>query len=401
MRRHPTLFLILFLITTAIACQGLSTLSETAVSSAVDVNTDQIVQEAVATVIAQLPEPVISPAINEDTLSPISESLLGMDMALQDALIHVYEQVNPSVVHILVSVDDIPVPIGSGSGFVYDSDGHIVTNNHVVADGDSFEVVFADGVRQNATVVGTDIDSDLAVIRVDALPPNVEPVSLSNSNLLQVGQFAIAIGNPFGEVGSMSIGIISGLGRTIQSQRLTEDGGRYTLPQVIQTDAAINPGNSGGPLLNLAGEVIGVNSSILTRTGENSGVGFSIPVNAVSRIVPSLIANGRYTYPYIGISMRSAASLTQELLESTGIGNTPGVYVTIVMADTPAAEAGLIGVTGPGGDLITAVDGDPIRSSDDLISYLIFETEVNQIINLTVLRDNEEIMIPLKLGARP
>ncbi len=180
----------------------------------------------------------------------------------------------------------------------------------------------------------------LGVLKVDDLPENVQPVSLGDSKALQVGQFVVAIGNPFGEAGSMSIGVISGLGRTLESQRIAEGGGRYSLPEVIQTDAAINPGNSGGPLLNLEGEVIGVNSAISTRTGTNSGVGFSIPVNAVKQIVPKLISDGEYVYPYMGIRM---LSLDLDLQEQLSLPQTNGAYVTEVTADSPAEDAGLIG----------------------------------------------------------
>jgi 2-alkenal reductase len=322
-----------------------------------------------------------------------------MSRDLEESFINVYQRINPSVVHIFVYTNQFDVPIGSGSGFVLDNEGHIVTNNHVVATGDEFEVSFADGSRRSADLIGTDVDSDLAVIQVRSLPSNVQPVPLADSAELQVGQFVIAIGNPFGEEGSMSFGIISALGRTIDSQRTIDGGGRYSLPQVIQTDAAINPGNSGGPLLNLDGEVIGVNSSILTRSGTNSGVGFSIPVNAVKRIAPSLISNGSYTYPYLGISM--AGSLDLETQQELDLPDTNGVYVTNVVPDTPADRAGLIGEIGPGGDFIRAIDGQRIKDSSELISYLVFETEVGQTIELSVLRDNEEIVVPLILGARP
>jgi 2-alkenal reductase len=196
----------------------------------------------------------------------------------------------------------------------------------------------------------------------------------------------------------MSVGIISGLGRTLLSQRVTENGGRYSLPQVIQTDAAINPGNSGGPLLNMDGEVIGVNSAILTETGVNSGVGYTIPINAVKRVVPALIADGQYAYPFIGISMWTLDITLQEELDAPQIA---GAYVRNVAPGTPADEAGLIGEDGPGGDLIVAVNGEPIMTSDDLISYLVFETVVGQTVDLTVIRDGQEIVLPLTLGERP
>ncbi len=387
LRQYPLLFIIILLALTAGACQiGGSE------PPAAEINTDAIVQEAVATVQAQLPQPT-SQAVVETSLPAVSQDL-------ESALINIYQRVNPAVVHIRVftGTDDFNIPLGTGSGFVYDNDGHIVTNNHVVTDGDSFEVVFADGSRSEAVIVGTDVDSDLAVIKADTLPEGVEPVALGNSASVQVGEFVAAIGNPFDETGSMSVGFVSGLGRTLLSQRISDNGGRYSLPQVIQTDAAINPGNSGGPLLNLESEVIGVNSAILTETGVNSGVGYTIPVNAVKKIIPALIAEGEYVYPFIGIRMLTLDITLQEQLE---LSQGAGAYITNVSPDTPADDAGLIGAEGPGGDLIVAINGQPITTSDDLISYLVFETVVGQTVDLTVYRDGEELVLPLTLGARP
>jgi 2-alkenal reductase len=371
----------------------------------VEVDTAAIVSEVVATIAAQqaalpLPTPEIVAAV--ETTTETTTAVLGND--LEANLIDIYERVNPAVVSIFV-FDSTGQVEGSGSGFVIDTAGHVVTNNHVVAGSDGLEVVFANGERRAAELIGTDIDSDLAVIQLESLPDGVIPVPLGDSNDIAVGQFVVAIGNPFGEAGSMSVGIVSGLGRTLSSQRLAEGGGRYSLPRVIQTDAAINPGNSGGPLLNLRGEVVGVNSAIRTSTGTNSGVGFSIPVNAVNRVVPVLISEGAYTYPFMGISMTSIDLARQERLE---LPQTAGAYVTAVSAGTPAEAAGMVasGITDlgeplPGGDLIIAVDGTPVGNPDDLISFLVFETEVGQTINLTVIRNGEEMNIPLTLGERP
>jgi 2-alkenal reductase len=237
------------------------------------------------------------------------------------------------------------------------------------------------------------------------MPAGVQPLILGDSDNVRVGQFVVAIGNPFAEAGSLSLGIVSGLGRTLTSDRIAEGGGRYSLPQVIQTDAAINPGNSGGPLLNLAGEVVGVNSAISTSTGTNSGVGFSIPVNAVRRIIPALIADGAYQYTYMGVRMSALDLATQAAL---GLPQVTGAYVTDVTSDSPAAAAGLrpSGVTNlnellPGGDLIIAADGRPIGNPDELISFLVFNTEVGQTITLTLIRDGQQLDVPLTLGQRP
>lgn len=388
LRQYPIVFIITILLLTAVACQIGGSSSQ---PPAAEIDTEAIVQEAVATVQAQLPQPV----------QPVVETNLpAADLGLETALINIYQRVNPAVVHIRVftGTEDFNIPLGTGSGFLYDNEGHIVTNNHVVTDGDSFEVVFDDGTRVAATIVGTDVDSDLAVIQVKSVPEGVSPVVLGDSSAVQVGEFVAAIGNPFDETGSMSVGIISGLGRTLLSQRVTENGGRYSLPQVIQTDAAINPGNSGGPLLNMEGQVIGVNSAILTETGVNSGVGYTIPVNAVKRVVPALITDGQYVYPFIGIRMLTLDITLQDELQ---LSQTSGAYITDVSPETPAANAGLIGVEGPGGDLIVAIDGQPITTSDDLISYLVFETIVGQTVDLTVVRDGQEINLPLTLGERP
>ncbi|MEZ4644496.1 MAG: trypsin-like peptidase domain-containing protein [Chloroflexota bacterium] len=384
-RQHPVFVLMSVLLLAALACQAPTALQEQTIDN------DAVVAAAVATVEAQMPET----RVNATAMGAASITAVSSD--LEATLIDLYERVNPAVVYIIVQ-SDFGVTLGSGSGFLYDTEGHIVTNNHVVADGVGLEVVFWNGTRSQATIIGTDIDSDLAVIQADTVPEGVQPIPLGDSDVLRPGQFVVTIGNPFGEVGSMSIGIVSGLGRTLESQRVPDGGGRYSLPRVLQTDAAINPGNSGGPLLNLSGEVVGVNSAILTTTGTNSGVGFSIPVAAVSRIVPTLIEDGSYTYPYIGISMAPALDL--QTLDQLDLPPN-GVYVTSVVADTPAAEAGLIGNAGPGGDYILAVDGIAIRDSSELISYLVFETEVGQTIELTVLRGDEEIIVPLTLGARP
>jgi S1-C subfamily serine protease len=359
-----------------------------------------LVESIVATVIAQIPQQVDPSPTAEPIPTVTNVQAAPFDLTLEQQLIDIYRRINPSVVHIFVydEIEGTSLPLGTGSGFVFDQEGHIVTNNHVVTEGDAFEIVFSNGLRRNATLVGSDVDSDLGVLKVDELPEDIVPISLNDSDNLSVGQFVIAIGNPFGEAGSMSVGIISGLGRTLESQRIAEGGGRYSLPEVIQTDAAINPGNSGGPLLDLAGKVIGVNSAISTRTGTNSGVGFSIPVNAVKRIVPRLITDGSYVYPFIGIRM---LTLNLELQEQLELTQATGAYVTEVTENSPASDSGLIGANGPGGDLIIAVDETEVISSDDLIAYLVFETEVGQTVNLTVVRDGEENVVPLTLGERP
>ncbi|GJM42582.1 MAG: 2-alkenal reductase [Ardenticatenaceae bacterium] len=390
---NPIFVILALIVLVSLGCQASTLLPTSGTNVSVGIDDEEVVAAAVATISAQAEViDISSPAQSTDVVTA----------DLENQFIEIYNRVNPAVVHIFV-FDEDRLFVGTGSGFVVDSDGNIVTNNHVVAGGAEFEVVFSSGERSRATLSGADVDSDLAVIQVNNLPSNIQPVPLGNSGSLQVGQFVIAIGNPFGETGSMSIGIISGLGRTIESQRVVS-GGNFSIPQVIQTDAAINPGNSGGPLLNLNGEVIGVNSAILSTSGANSGVGYSIPVNAVRNIAPALIADGEYIYPYLGISMWPQA-FTIRQLEALELPPN-GVYVTGVIEDAPAAEAGLIGHNlsisfTDDGDYITAINNQPVRDSDDLLSYLVFETTVGEIVELTVIRDGEEIKLPLTLGERP
>jgi S1-C subfamily serine protease len=322
-------------------------------------------------------------------------SRLASSNDLEASLIQVYQNTNPSVVYIIT-------PSGSGSGFVYSQDGMIVTNNHVVAGTRSFEVVFANGDRQRASLVGADTDGDLAVIQVEQLPEGVSPLSLAEADSLQVGQFVVAIGNPFGEQGSMTLGIVSALGRSLPSQRGLTTGSTYSLPEVIQTDAPINPGNSGGPLLSLDGQVVGVNAAIASQTGTNSGVGFSIPVSAVRLIVPGLIQDGKYEYPYMGAGFDPEISLEEEA--QFGLQQTQGAYVLNVTPGSPADRAGLVAAdpnTGRGGDLIIAIDGQSIHNFSDLNSYLVFHSSIGQTIEIAALRDGKQMTLQLTLGSRP
>ncbi|UCG23224.1 MAG: trypsin-like peptidase domain-containing protein [Chloroflexota bacterium] len=355
-----------------------------------DFDLGTVVSTVVEEVEARLAERQPQPVMNEEPTPEITGD------ALQNGLIDLYRRANPAVVFIIVP------PIGSGSGFVFSQDGYIVTNNHVVENGREYEVVFAGGERRDAELVGADVDSDLAVIKVDALPDGVQPLPLGSSDDLAVGQFVVAIGNPFGEQGSMSLGIVSGLGRSLRSQRELQTGSSYSLPQVVQTDAPINPGNSGGPLLNLDGEVVGVNSAIASTSGSNSGVGFSIPVKAVRRIVPSLIDDGSFEYPYMGAAFEDEISLDDQ--NTFDLPQTSGAYVVSITDGSPADEAGLraaSGTTGRGGDLIIAIDENPIVDFDDLNSYLALETVVGQTILIRVLRDGQTLDLPLTLGERP
>jgi len=299
------------------------------------------------------------------------------------------------------------VELSLGSGFVIDNDGHIVTNHHVVEGGDNFEVDFSNGLKVPGQLLGSDPTADLAVIKVNVASDQLTAVPFGDSDRVQVGQRVIAIGNPFGLSGTMTIGIVSGLDRILESNVTAPGGGSFSAPDIIQTDAAINPGNSGGPLLNLNGEVIGVNKAIESETGVNSGIGFSIASNTVKKIVPALIAEGKYTYPYLGVS--SLDDLTLAQIEALNLPRTTGVYVTGVMSGGPADQAGVRAGSRPtpidgllgGGDLIIAIDGREVKTFSEMLGYLVNNTSVGQTVTLTVLRDGGSLEIPVTLGARP
>jgi 2-alkenal reductase len=362
----------------------------------------------------RIDQPVIEvqEAVPQTTLiAPVISIPAPVDLlASQDTLTGLYENAHNGVVSIRVLT---PTGGGLGSGFVFDRNGHIVTNYHVVADEQDLEVAFASGFKARGRVVGTDLDSDLAVIQVDVPPETLHPLPVGDSDLIQVGQTVVAIGNPFGLEGTMTVGIVSGLGRTLQSLHSTADGGSFTAGDMIQTDASINPGNSGGPLLNLNGEVIGINQAIRTTSyneaGDplNSGVGFAISVNIVKRVVPSLIANGKYDYPYMGIYSNDDITLAEQ--EALGLPQSTGVYVTQVTPNGPADRAGIRGgsrrtsIPGldAGGDLIVGIDDQPVYNFNDMIGYLVREKSPGDIVVLRVLRDGEELEIELTLDKRP
>jgi S1-C subfamily serine protease len=286
-----------------------------------------------------------------------------------------------------------------GSGFIYNEDGYIVTNAHVVQDADRVEVGFLDGSTRRARIVGTDPYTDLAVLKVNKR--GLEPLELADSSKVEVGQRAVAIGNPFGLRSSMTSGIISQKGRSLRTQ------GGFSTPNVLQTDAAINPGNSGGPLMNLRGEVVGVNTAIETNTGTFSGVGFAIPSNTVKNVVPSLIEDENYQHPWLGVS---GIDVNPEIADRMDLENTTGFLVVDVVEDSPADRAGLRAgnrteeINGNpvrlGGDVITGINGEKMRGINDILLYLSRETEVDQEVNLTVIRDGEKLDVPVTLGAR-
>ncbi len=347
--------------------------------------------------------------------------------AHEQVLIRLYQDLLPSVVHVRatqqpgtpdhppvipghpdVSPDDYPwdyLVQGEGSGFVWDREGHVVTNNHLVENADRVTIVFSDREEVAAQVVGLDPSSDLAVLKLDEDKEEARPVTLGDSDALQVGQMAVAIGDPFGQHFSMTTGIISAVGRTISG-----DGVVFSMPGVIQTDASVNPGNSGGPLLDRRGRVIGVNTQIMTRSGFNSGVGFAVPIALVKRVVPALIDEGEYAYSWLGIT---GATLSPDTAEQMDLPrDTGGALILQVSPDSPADRAGLRPsedhytvdrVSYPlGGDVIVGIDGSPIRFMDDLLAFFVGETSPGDRVHLEVIReDGERVTLEVTLGERP
>ncbi len=363
-----------------------------------------------------LQQPVILPDV-----PAVSQTLLQD----QETLAQLYDAISPSVVSIEIAgiptavdfqIPGLPqdqqpqfpggqndqlIPQGQGSGWIYDDQGHIVTNNHVVDGAQQVTVIFYDGTWAEAEVVATDPQADLAVIKVT--PPEGfpwRPLKLSDSSNLKVGHSVVAIGNPFGLESTITTGIISALGRSFPVGGFGEN--RYTLPDVIQTDAAINPGNSGGPLVNLNGELVGVNFAIESGSGSNSGVGFAIPVSIVERVVPAIISDGKYTYPYLGLS---GTSVTPSLARRLELKNTQlGAYVATVIPGGPADAAGLQGAdpdTNKGGYLIVSFNGLNVRSFDNLVALLVTTTNPGDTAQLGIVRDGNEINVDITIGERP
>ena len=329
---------------------------------------------------------------------------------LEGTLEGLYQQVNPGVVSIRVSSANDE---GLGSGFVYDKLGHIITNYHVVENADKVEVDFPSGLKVYGNVVGTDLDSDLAVIKVNVAQDALTPLTLGDSDTALVGQTVVAIGNPYGLSGTMTLGIVSARGRVLDSMRMSSSGSYFSAGDLIQTDASINPGNSGGPLLNLKGEVIGVNRAIqtsgqtLSGGSANTGIGFAISSNILRRVVPSLITTGVYRYPYLGLSSLNSLNLT--IVDALNLPQNTGAYITDIAAGGPADKAGLLGgstqtkVNGlySGGDLIVAVDGREIKEFSELLSYMAVNKAPGDVITFTVIRGGNRVDVPVTLGERP
>lgn len=412
----------------AVACGGSSptaTIAATPPPNTVVVPTPTPQQQAVTS------EVLSSTTSSLPTATTMAEPVAAAELdandivaAQEQVMINIYQDLLPSVVHIRVSSrldtgslspSNPRIPPaqdprdffqqGEGSGFIWDDDGHIVTNNHVIQDADRVIVTFADRVQIEAKVIGTDPDSDLAVLELVEKKEGSRPVTLGDSDTLQVGQMAVAIGNPFGQQFTMTTGIVSALGRTINSSNSA-----FSIPEVVQTDAPINPGNSGGPLLDRFGRVIAINTQIISRSGVSSGVGFAVPISIAKRVIPALIEDGHYDYSWLGItgsSLRSEIAVNMDLPKNTG-----GALIIQVSGDSPADDAGLKGsgesfiIDGiefpSGGDIIVAIDGETITRMADLIAYLVSNTQPGDKVVMEVIRSDEgRIELDVTLGKRP
>lgn len=330
------------------------------------------------------------------------ETILSTKKSL--TLVELFEKSESGVVRIDVDKINSSLETGSlGSGFVFDDLGHIITNAHVVESASSVTITFLDGSQYNAQIIGLDKFTDIAVIKVEEKPRYLHPLQMGDSSTLKVGEQVAAIGNPFGLSGSMTSGIVSQIGRLLPSQ----DTG-FSIPNVIQTDAAINPGNSGGPLLNMAGKVMGINTAIQSGTGQSAGIGFAVPSNTILKVVPVLIEEGKYSHPWIGISGKD---IDPELAKVRDLDQSKGFLIVTVVPGSPAEIAGLKGVSEikiigdkeypADGDIIVSVDGKEVRKISDILIHLQEEKSVGDEMILGILRDGEVMHIILALVERP
>ena len=324
----------------------------------------------------------------------------GIERSYDYSLIDIFEKSEESVVQVNVLRGESDG--GMGSGFVYSDDGYIITNQHVVRDAQKVTVTFLDGEAYIGDVVGRDRDLDIAVVKVNPSNTYIQPITIGDSSKLKVGEKIAAIGNPFGLSGSMTSGIVSQIGRL-----LPQESG-YSIPDVIQTDAAINPGNSGGPLINMKGEVVGINTAIQSATGEFSGIGFAVPSNTVKKVVPILIEKGEFSHPWMGIS---GTDVDPELAEVRGLNSSKGFLVVSVIEGSPAEQAGLLGVTetkevdgrefAMDGDIITLIDGKTVRKISDILVHLQREKSIGDEMILSVNRGGEVLELTMILEERP
>ena len=333
-----------------------------------------------------------------------SSSLANVFKRVENSVVQITStRSNPNQITIINGVPANGKSTALGSGFVYDNQGHIVTNYHVIDGATAADVTFVDGNTYSAKVIGKDPDSDIAILQItdNFSGEKITPLPIANSSSLNPGDQLIAIGNPFGLSGTITTGIVSGEGRLLPNP----DTG-FSIPNIVQTDAAINPGNSGGPLLNIQGQVIGMNTAILSRTGSYSGVGFAIPSNTIAKEVPLLIKDGTYVHPWLGIS---GGKITPDIAQNAGLSrNYKGVVIGSVQSGSPADKAGLQAMTqdmsGSNthiGDIITAVDGHPTKQIDDIINYIDSNKSVGDNVKLTINRNGQTMDVTATLQARP
>ena len=337
--------------------------------------------------------------VNENHTQTIGE-FVGIERSYEYSLVDIFEKSEESVVQVNVLRGGSDG--GMGSGFVYSEEGYIITNQHVVKDAKKVTVTFLDGEAYIGDVIGTDPDLDIAVVKVSPSNTYLQPITIGDSSKLKVGEKIAAIGNPFGLSGSMTSGIVSQIGRL-----LPQESG-YSIPDVIQTDAAINPGNSGGPLINMKGEVVGINTAIQSVTGEFSGIGFAVPSNTVKKIVPVLIEDGEFKHPWMGIS---GTDVDPELADFRELKSSKGFLVISVIEGSPAEQAGLIGVTetkeidgrelAVDGDIVLSIDGKTVRKISDILIHLQREKSIGDEMVLSVNRNGEILELTMVLEERP
>lgn len=350
-------------------------------------------------------------------LGQISDNLLEQNNSTELKIQDLFSQTSKSVVQITVIDPLSNAQQALGSGFLYDKDGHIITNNHVVAfneGNNNYLVTFSNGNSYEAKLIGHDPYSDLAILKLsDPIDIVLSPIPLGNSSSLRVGDTVAAIGNPFGLSGSLTVGIVSGLGRLLPSTEgstspFSQFALNFNIPDIIQTDAAINPGNSGGPLLNLKGEVIGINSAIYSNTGVNAGIGFAVPSNTVKKVVQSIISSGKYLHPYLGVV---GMDITPQLAKIFGLKESKGFLITDITPGSPAAKSGKLQkgtitynqrgeIIDSDGDIIVAIDDKEVRKIDDILTYLEREKQVGDTVTLKILRNNQIENVEIVLGPR-
>ena len=349
----------------------------------------------------------------------ISDNILQQNKTTELKIQDLFSQTSKSVVQITVIDPLSNAQQGLGSGFLYDKEGHIITNNHVVAfnqgnNNNNYLVTFLNGNSYQAELIGNDPYSDLAILKLlDPIDIDLNPIPLGNSSSLRVGDTVVAIGNPFGLSGSLTVGVVSGLGRLLPSADSSNSpfpqfATTFNIPDVIQTDAAINPGNSGGPLLNLKGEVIGINSAIYSNTGVYAGIGFAVPSNTIKKVIQSIISSGKYLHPYLGVV---GMDITPQLANIFGLKESKGFLITDITAGSPAAQTGKLQkgtitynqrgeIIDSNGDVIIAIDDKEVRKIDDILTYLEREKKVGDTVKLKILRNNQLVDVDIVLGPR-